>query len=99
MTERCLETIDTPSLLIGGDRPVLVRRQEELDARGIIVAKLGEVRRWTRLLSMPEGAEIDRIGITPIRAFPTTNPYDVMNLVPDSRIADEWPVLCRGKPR
>ena len=41
----------------------------------------------------------DRIEIIPNHACPTTNLYDVMYLVSDSRVVDEWPVLCRGKSR
>ena len=76
MTERSLETIDTPSLLIDRDRlernlrrmqekadrfgvklrphtkthrcPALARRQEELGAAGITVAKLGEAEVMAR---------------------------------------------------
>ena len=53
---------------------------------------------------IPEGAAMDyrigdRIEIIPNHACPTTNLYDVMYLVSDSRVVDEWPVLCRGKSR
>ncbi len=39
----------------------------------------------------------DRVEIIPNHICPTCNLYDRMYLVEDGRVADELPILCRGK--